>query len=125
MYKEHLLKIWECYCDLFQNSGLWSYASEKPVFPHKITKISKARNTTIKNNIYIIKLYILTPIFSFFYDILHCATQQNNVCPLYNAGKYHTAVWNSNYRPLVLFCLCNSILYNSSLNQKILECVLK
>ena len=26
--------------------------------------------------IYNIKLYILTPIFSFFYDILHCSTQQ-------------------------------------------------
>ena len=63
--------------------------------------------------------------FSFFYDILHCATQQNNFCPLYNVGKHHTAVQNSNYRPLVLFRLCDSIIYNSFFNQKIVECALK
>ena len=83
------------------------------------------RNTTIKNKKYVIKLCILATIFSFFYDILHCATQQNNFCPLYNVGKCHTAVRNSNYRPLVLFCLCDSILYNSFLNQKIVKFALK
>ena len=75
--------------------------------------------------IYIIKLYILRPIFYFFYDILLCATQQSNFRPLYKVGKHHTAVRNSNYRPLVLFCLCDGILYNSFLNQKIVECALK
>ena len=67
------------------------------------SKVSKARNTTIKM-IYIIKLYISRPIFYFFfYDILHCATQQNNFRPLYNVGKHHTPVQNSNYRALVFF----------------------
>ena len=114
MYKEHLLKIWGGYCNSFQNGALWTYGFEKPVFPWK-KKVSKARNTTIKM-IYIIKLYILRPIFQFFYDILHCATQQNNFRPLCNVEKHHTAVRNSNYRPLFLFCLYDSILYNSFLN---------
>ena len=52
MYKEHLLKIWGGYCDLHQNGGLYSYGYEKLVFFHEIRKVSKARNTTIKNNIY-------------------------------------------------------------------------
>ena len=46
MYKAHLLKIWGSYCDSFQNGGLWSYGF------HEIAKISKAKNTTIKNNIH-------------------------------------------------------------------------
>ena len=52
MYKEHLLKIWGGYRDSFQNGSLWSYGSEKPIFFFEITKISKARNTFIKNNVH-------------------------------------------------------------------------
>ena len=29
---ERFCKIWGSYCDSFQNGGLWSYGSEKPVF---------------------------------------------------------------------------------------------
>ena len=78
-------------------------------------------------------LFILTPIFSFFYDILHCATQQQQQknknktknCSLHNAGKHHTVVRNSNYKPLVLFYLYNSIHCNSLFNQEIVECALR
>ena len=51
MYIEHLLKIWGGYLDSFQNVGLWGYGSEKPVFFYEITKILKARNTSINDNI--------------------------------------------------------------------------
>ena len=39
--------------------------------------------------------------------------KKNNFCPLYNVEKYHVAVRNSNYRPIILFSLCDSIRYNT------------
>ena len=115
--------IYELSGSAFKSSCYLGLRFWKAIFFHEITNILKARNTTIKI-IYIIKLYILTPSFKFFYDILHCATPQNNFSPLCNVGKDQSAVGNSNYRPLV-FCLCDSILCSSFSNQKIAECALK
>ena len=41
VYKEHLLKMWGDYWDLFEYDGLWSYGSEKPVFFMKYQKFQK------------------------------------------------------------------------------------